>query len=287
MSILERMIDLFMIEAESERLRSLLMTTHMLSNEQIQREQQNAENRSRNISQLTTDISQVPPPRNSRMFDSRISQSLRNAKSAMTRLMYIVREQIASIEEEAARLRSEIISYMFTGTNIDRSIINRLHRETYMATLREERLQNMMSDRIPHNFQSLLREAETSRNRAVSLHTNLVVARNNQSNNNNNTNNVQERSPNLSKQITNEEWNNNNTEVEIRMKKLKTYTPRQQKYLMKVDKKIYDSRDLQQWINSGRETIPHSRNPITARLRARIDKRVQGISNNNDNNNVN
>ena len=99
-----------------------------------------------------------------------------------------------------------------------------------------------------------------------------------------NTDTVQKRSRNLSKRITNEEWENDNTEVEITMKPLKTHTPRQQKYLMKVDQKIYDSRNLLQWIKSGQTTVPHSRNPITTSLRARINKRVQGISNNNNNN---
>ena len=100
--------------------------------------------------------------------------------------------------------------------------------------------------------------------------------------NTNNTNNVQQRSPNLSRSITNEEWENNNTNVEISMKKLKTHTPRQQQYLMKVDKKIYDSRNLKRWIQAGHTNVPHSRNPITPNLRARINKRVQGQSNNTE-----
>jgi len=124
---------------------------------------------------------------------------------------------------------------------------------------------------------------------------NIILSNNNRNNNNrnnnnnnhnrintNNTNNVQQRSPNLSNRITNEEWENNNTVVEISMKQLKTHTPRQQQYLMKVDQKIYDSRHLRRWIQSGRMNVPHSRNPITPNIRARINKRVQGQSNNTE-----
>ena len=200
--------------------------------------------------------------------------------------------RIQEANRESARLSADLqISELRRGV-MRSPILTEVDRISRISSNRSTAVFNTLQSRtIPlfdriNRLAGIQRNAERTLQRLLYMHKTGKVPNNNNKTNSDN-NNVQERSPNLSKQITNEEWNNNNTEVEIRMKKLKTYTPRQQKYLMKVDKKIYDSRDLQQWINSGRETIPHSRNPITARLRARIDKRVQGISNNNNNNNNN
>ena len=83
--------------------------------------------------------------------------------------------------------------------------------------------------------------------------------------NNNNTNNIQQRSDNLDRNITNTEFQNNNTKEIFSQKMIKTFTPRQQKYLIKIRSQIYDSRKLLRWLRSRHSNI--RRHLMNARVR--------------------
>ena len=120
-----------------------------------------------------------------------------------------------------------------------------------------------MSERMTEVIERI---AQTARNTPPNM-----MNINNNNNRINNNNAVYERSETLDNNISNDEFRNSSTIIGQR--KISSYRPVHQKYLMKVDEQIYDSRELRRWINRN-PSIPHTRLPISTQQRRSLQNHL-------------